>query len=94
MIGRIVQWRCRRMGSQGADMIRRAVLILVCAVLMAPAVAWAQDSQAFLADWVLTIEGRRGWWCQAQDEAVHDPGLGRLCFRVWRYNPTWRQRQC
>jgi hypothetical protein len=41
-------------------MIRRAVLILVCAVLMAPAFGWAQDSKAFLGDWVLTIEGRRG----------------------------------
>ena len=41
-------------------MIRRAVLILVCAVLVAPALAWAQDGQAFLGDWVLTIEGRRG----------------------------------
>jgi len=41
-------------------MIRRAVLILVCTILMAPAFAWAQDSKAFLGDWVLTIEGRRG----------------------------------
>ena len=41
-------------------MIRRAVLILVCAALMAPAISWAQDSKAFLGDWVLTIEGRRG----------------------------------
>ena len=41
-------------------MIRRAVLILVCAVLVAPALAWAQEGQAFLGDWVLTIEGRRG----------------------------------
>lgn len=41
-------------------MIRRAVLILVCTVLMAPAFAWAQDGKAFLGDWVLTIEGRRG----------------------------------
>ncbi|MDP2389444.1 MAG: hypothetical protein Q8N52_03875 [Acidobacteriota bacterium] len=41
-------------------MIRRAVLILVCAVLIAPAFAWAQGSKAFLGDWVLTIEGRRG----------------------------------
>ena len=41
-------------------MIRRAVLILVCAVLLAPAFAWAQDGKAFLGDWVLTVEGRRG----------------------------------
>ena len=41
-------------------MIRRAVLILVCAVLMVPAFGWAQDGKAFLGDWVLTIEGRRG----------------------------------
>ena len=41
-------------------MIRRAILILVCTVLMAPAFAWAQDGKAFLGDWVLTIEGRRG----------------------------------
>ena len=41
-------------------MVRRAVLILVCAVLVAPAFAWAQDGKAFLGDWVLTVEGRRG----------------------------------
>jgi hypothetical protein len=41
-------------------MIRRAVLILVCTVLMAPAFAWAQDAKAYVGDWVLTIEGRRG----------------------------------
>jgi len=41
-------------------MIRRAVLVLVCAVLMVPAFGWAQDGKAFLGDWVLTIEGRRG----------------------------------
>ena len=41
-------------------MIRRVVLILVCAVLMVPAFGWAQDGKAFLGDWVLTIEGRRG----------------------------------
>ena len=41
-------------------MVRRAVLILVCAVMMAPSFAWAQDGKAFLGDWVLTIEGRRG----------------------------------
>lgn len=41
-------------------MIRRFVLAVVCAALLAPAVAWAQDAKAFLGDWVLTIEGRRG----------------------------------
>lgn len=41
-------------------MIRRAVLVLVCTVLMVPAFGWAQDGKAFLGDWVLTIEGRRG----------------------------------
>jgi hypothetical protein len=41
-------------------MIRKGVMILVCAALLAPAVAWAQDAKAFLGDWVLTIEGRRG----------------------------------
>jgi hypothetical protein len=41
-------------------MFRRALLILVCTVVTAPALAWAQDSKAFLGDWVLTIEGRRG----------------------------------
>lgn len=41
-------------------MIRKSLLVLLCAVLLAPAVAWAQDAKAFLGDWVLTIEGRRG----------------------------------
>src|SRR5687767_11095768 len=41
-------------------MIRRSFLILLSAVLMAPAIAVAQDAKAFLGDWVLTIEGRRG----------------------------------
>lgn len=41
-------------------MIRRSFLAVLCAVMMAPAVAWAQDAKAFLGDWVLTIEGRRG----------------------------------
>ena len=41
-------------------MIRKSVMILVCAALLAPAVAMAQDAKAFLGDWVLTIEGRRG----------------------------------
>lgn len=41
-------------------MIRKGVMILVCAALLAPSVAWAQDAKAFLGDWVLTMEGRRG----------------------------------
>ena len=41
-------------------MIRKSVMILICAALLAPAVAFAQDAKAFLGDWVLTIEGRRG----------------------------------
>jgi hypothetical protein len=28
--------------------------------MLAPAVAWAQDAKAFVGDWVLTVEGRRG----------------------------------
>ena len=41
-------------------MIRRSLLVLLCAIMLAPAVAWAQDAKAFLGDWVLTVEGRRG----------------------------------
>ena len=41
-------------------MIRKGLLILLCAIMLAPAVAWAQDAKAFLGEWVLTIEGRRG----------------------------------
>lgn len=41
-------------------MIRRSFLILICAVLLAPAIAVAQDAKAFLGEWVLTVEGRRG----------------------------------
>lgn len=41
-------------------MVRRGLLIFICAVLVTPALAWAQDGKAFLGDWVLTIEGRRG----------------------------------
>jgi hypothetical protein len=40
-------------------MIRKSLLVLLCAVMLAPA-AWAQDAKAFLGDWVLTVEGRRG----------------------------------
>ena len=41
-------------------MIRKSLLVLLCAVMLAPSLAWAQDAKAFLGDWVLTIEGRRG----------------------------------
>ena len=41
-------------------MIRKTLLVLLCAVMLAPSIAWAQDAKAFLGDWVLTIEGRRG----------------------------------
>ncbi len=41
-------------------MIRKSLLVLICAVMLAPSMAWAQDAKAFLGDWVLTIEGRRG----------------------------------
>ena len=41
-------------------MMRRTVLILLFAGLLLPAAAVAQDAKAFVGDWVLTIEGRRG----------------------------------
>lgn len=41
-------------------MIRKTLLVLLCAVMLAPSIAWAQDAKAFLGEWVLTIEGRRG----------------------------------
>ena len=41
-------------------MIRKSLAVVICAVMLAPALAWAQDAKAFLGDWVLTIEGRRG----------------------------------
>ena len=41
-------------------MIRKSLSILICAIMLAPAIAWAQDAKAFLGDWVLTVEGRRG----------------------------------
>ena len=41
-------------------MIRKSLAALICAVMLAPAMASAQDAKAFLGDWVLTIEGRRG----------------------------------
>jgi hypothetical protein len=42
------------------DMMRRNVLILLLAGFLIPAIAVAQDAKAFLGDWVLTVEGRRG----------------------------------
>jgi len=41
-------------------MIRKSLLVVLCAVMLAPSIAWAQDAKAFLGDWVLTVEGRRG----------------------------------
>ena len=41
-------------------MIRKSLAVLICAAMLAPAIASAQDAKAFLGDWVLTIEGRRG----------------------------------
>lgn len=41
-------------------MIRRTFVILLSAVLIAPVVAVAQDAKAFVGDWLLTVEGRRG----------------------------------
>ena len=41
-------------------MIPRRFLIFLSAVLLAPAMAVAQDAKAFLGEWVLTVEGRRG----------------------------------
>ena len=41
-------------------MIRKSLSILICAIMLAPAIAWAQDAKAFLGEWVLTVEGRRG----------------------------------
>ena len=41
-------------------MIRRRVLIFLAALVLAPMMAVAQDAKAFLGEWVLTIEGRRG----------------------------------
>lgn len=41
-------------------MIRKGLAVVICAVMLAPAFAFAQDAKAFLGDWVLTIEGRRG----------------------------------
>jgi hypothetical protein len=41
-------------------MIRRTFVILLSAVLIAPVVAVAQDAKAFLGEWLLTVEGRRG----------------------------------
>ena len=42
-------------------MIRRSLLILVSAAMLAPSIAWAQDAEAFLGEWVLTVDApRRG----------------------------------
>lgn len=41
-------------------MIRKSLAVVICAVMLTPALAWAQDAKAFLGDWVLTVEGRRG----------------------------------
>jgi hypothetical protein len=41
-------------------MIRKSLAVVICAVMLAPALASAQDAKAFLGDWVLTVEGRRG----------------------------------
>ena len=41
-------------------MIRKSLMVLLCAIMLAPAIAWAQDAKAFVGEWVLTIEGRRG----------------------------------
>ena len=41
-------------------MIRRRFVILVFALSIAPVVAMAQNAKAFLGDWVLSVEGRRG----------------------------------
>ncbi len=41
-------------------MIRKSLAIVICAVMLAPALASAQDAKVFLGDWVLTVEGRRG----------------------------------
>ncbi len=40
--------------------MRKSLAVLICAVMLAPVVAWAQDAKAFVGDWVLTVEGRRG----------------------------------
>ena len=41
-------------------MMRRNVLMLLFAGFLLPAVAVAQDAKAFVGEWVLTVEGRRG----------------------------------
>ena len=53
-------------------MIRKGLAVLVCAVWLAPAAAMAQDAKAFLGDWVLTVEGRRG--PQEQTLSIKDTG--------------------
>ena len=41
-------------------MIPRTFVILLSAVLIAPVVAEAQDAKAFLGEWVLAVDARRG----------------------------------
>lgn len=41
-------------------MIRKSLTVLLFAVMLAPSIALAQDAKAFLGEWVLTVEGRRG----------------------------------
>jgi hypothetical protein len=53
-------------------MIRRTFVILLSAILMAPVVAVAQDATAFLGEWVLTVEGRRG--TQERPLTIKDTG--------------------
>ena len=53
-------------------MTRRTFVVLVAAMLWAPVVAVAQDAKAFLGDWVLTVEGRRG--PQEQTLTIKDTG--------------------
>ena len=66
-------------------MIRKSLLVLVCAAMLAPSIAWAQDAKAFLGEWVLTIEGRRG--PQERPLTIKDTGgqaVGRTRRRPWR----------
>ena len=53
-------------------MIRRTFVILLSAVLITPLAAMAQDAKAFLGEWVLTVEGRRG--PQERPLAIKDTG--------------------
>ena len=53
-------------------MIRKGLAVVICAVLLAPAFAFAQDAKAFLGDWVLSVEGRNGM--QEQGLSIKDTG--------------------